>query len=84
MRSSTPNVFLCNGASCPKGLSDNVRVMSLNYLNNSPHRNVNLQLPRFVEQVFHLPKRVLDLLEIAAYTFAADRAIERGGKEALI
>lgn len=83
MSSSTPNVFLCNGAGCPKDLSENAKVISLSYFKNDPDRNVNLQLPRFVDQVFHLPPRILDLLEIAAYVFAADRAVQRGAKEAV-
>ncbi|MBA7542078.1 7-cyano-7-deazaguanine synthase [subsurface metagenome] len=83
MSSSTPNVFLCNGAGHPMDLVENAKVTSLSYFRDNPDRNVNLQLPRFVDQVFHLPPRILDLLEIAAYVFAADRAANRGSKEAV-
>jgi hypothetical protein len=40
-------------------------------------------LPKFVDQVYHLPPRILDLLEIAAYVFAADRASSRGPNNSL-
>ncbi|WAC06808.1 MAG: 7-cyano-7-deazaguanine synthase [Thermodesulfobacteriota bacterium] len=83
MSCSTPNVFLCNGAGRPKDLAKTAKVTSLIYFRNDPDCNVNLQLPRFVDQVFHLPLRILDLLEIAAYIFAADRAAQRGAKEAV-
>jgi hypothetical protein len=83
MSSPTPKVFLCNGATQPDGRADRAKVTSLSYFEDNPDRNVNLQLPRFVDQLFHLPSRVLDLLEIAAYVFAADRAAHRGPKEAV-
>jgi hypothetical protein len=58
-------------------------VTSLDYFSDNAARNVNLQLPRFVDQVLHLPQRILDLLEIAAYVFAADRMTFRGANEAV-
>jgi hypothetical protein len=36
-----------------------------------------------VQNVYHLPERTLDLLEIAAYVFAADRLVSRGPREAV-
>lgn len=83
MSSSAPNVFLCNGAQRPEDLAASVKAFSLNYLGDRPGHNVNLQLPRFALQLFHLPPRILDLLEIAAYVFAGDRAANRGSKEAV-
>lgn len=41
-------------------------------------RQIKLNLPQFVKNLFHLPERILDLLEIAAYVFGADRCIKRG------
>lgn len=83
MSPSTPKVFLCNGPENPKELVENAKVTSLSYFNKNHVRNVNLQLPRFVDQMFHLPPRILDLLEIAAYVFAADRTAHRGARDAL-
>jgi len=83
MNSSTPKVFLCNGAGYHKDLAGNEKVTSLDYISDNTARNVNLQLPRFVDQVLHLPQRILDLLEIAAYVFAADRMTFRGANEAV-
>jgi hypothetical protein len=58
-------------------------VTSLNYLPDDPNRLVTLRLPNFVDQFYHLPNRILDLLELAAYVFAADRATFRGAKDAV-
>lgn len=83
MSVSTPTIFLCNNASRPAGTSQDARVLSLSYLKDDPNRPVNLKLPSFVDQVYHLPPRILDLLEIAAYVFAADRWAYRGPKVAV-
>jgi hypothetical protein len=40
-------------------------------------RNIELSLPDFIRDVYHLPNRLLGLLEIAAYVFSADRLIRR-------
>jgi 7-cyano-7-deazaguanine synthase in queuosine biosynthesis len=45
--------------------------------------NVRIGLPKFVRGVYHLPERLLDLLEIACYVFAADRNISRGSNDAV-
>jgi len=83
MNASTPNVFFCNNASKPSGLSSECNVVTMAYLKGDPNRLVNLKLPRFVDQMYYLPDRVLDLLEIAAYVFAADRWAYRGPKQAV-
>jgi 7-cyano-7-deazaguanine synthase in queuosine biosynthesis len=83
MNIPTPNVFLCNGASKPTTLPPTTKNITLNYAKADPKRVINLKLPKFVDQVYHLPNRVLDLLEIAAYVFAADRMVCRGPKAAL-
>lgn len=49
----------------------------------STPKNINLGLPRFVDTLLYLPDRILDLLEIAAYVFAADRWTRRGTPESL-
>ena len=41
----------------------------------------NLPCLIFVRDVSHLPSRILDLLEIAAYVFCADRLASRGRKD---
>ena len=45
--------------------------------------NVKLGLPNFVRDVYHLPDRTLDLLELAAYVYCADRMSSRGPKVAV-
>ncbi len=65
------------------GPSDRRKPVILNYLGDQEEANVRVGLPSFVANVSHLPGRVLDLLEIAAYVFAADRKIDRGRKDAV-
>ena len=43
----------------------------------------DLPLVSIQENVYHLPPRILDLLELAAYLYAADRLITRGRKTSL-
>jgi len=83
MSDPPPSIFLCNGAARPEDFSQDAKIVTLSYSRDDPDRNVNLQLPRFVDQVYHLPDRILDLLEIAAYVFAADRWAHRGPKDAV-
>lgn len=78
-RPKKENIFLCNGAKC-KG----AEAMVLDYRASADERNVNLKLPQFVDQFNYLPDRILDLMEIAAYVFAADRSCRRGPKDAVI
>jgi hypothetical protein len=56
--------------------------LTLAYQLNVPtERNIELALPNFVRGVYQLPDRPLDLLEIAAYVFSADRLIRRGERD---
>ncbi|HLR88526.1 MAG TPA: hypothetical protein VK042_02235 [Atopostipes sp.] len=78
MSQAKEHIILCNGAKLPQSSIKEQDVVQLEYNPNSPDINVNIPLPKFVESVYHLPKRVKDLLEIAAYVFTADRKIKRG------
>lgn len=73
--------FLCNEASVD--VEQRQACRELRYIRESLPRNVNIRLPSFVNQVYHLPDRVLDLLEIAGYVFAADRLSSRGARDSL-
>ena len=78
-----PGVFLCNGASPPDGLHQrDCTVLDYRPSGSEPPL-VRLGLPGFVLSVYHLPNRCLDLLEIAAYVFAADRLTSRGSRESV-
>lgn len=83
MSESPPHLFLCNGASMPKRCVRDVHTEVLEYEQSKRGCNVKLLLPRFVGLVFHVPDRILDLLEIAAYVFAADRLTLRGKPDAV-
>jgi 7-cyano-7-deazaguanine synthase in queuosine biosynthesis len=78
---SPPKIILCNGASPIQNLAN--PVLKLEYRDDVPDKNITIQLPRFVRQAFRLPDRVLDLLEIAGYLYAADRLISRGSRSAV-
>ncbi len=72
---------ICNGAPTPRKRNDDVNLLKLEYRLGLKERNVNIGLANFVTEVFHLSDRILDLLEIAAYVFAADRKVSRGEKD---
>ena len=76
------SMFLCNGESLPDDM-DGVPGTALDYRPQIGNANVRLGLPDFVQSVYHLPDRFLDLLEIAAYVFAGDRLTLRGSKNAV-
>lgn len=81
-----PHLILCNGASPPKGTRKAYaqKAIRLEYRKSvASEPNVRIHLPEFVRDVYHLPPRMLDLLEIAAYAFAGDRSVQRGEKDAL-
>ena len=84
MGSDTPVLVLCNGASSPDESSGNQGAIVLDYRDGGDGVvNVKLGLPNFVRGVYHLPDRTLDLLELAAYVYCADRMSSRGPKVAV-
>ena len=74
------HLVLANGATGPP---DTTGALRLHYIKGQPDQRLRIGLPRFVQDVYHLPQRILDLLEIAGYVFAADRRISRGPKDAV-
>lgn len=85
MNTAPQHIVLCNGASLPieLGQTGESRTLCLEYRVIAGERNLKLLLPDFVRDVFHLPDRILDLLEIAGYIYSADRLVLRGMKDAL-
>lgn len=83
MTASPPVAVLCNGATLPKKGSRRFsqRIKLFDYREDAAHRNIKLGLPRFIKQLLHIPPRLLDLLELAAYVFCADRSLYRGEKD---
>ena len=80
MSNETPAVVFCNGAGESREISSkDSKPFNLAYLSQGPESaNVTIGLDRFVQNVFHLSDRVLDLVELAAYVYCADRMIRRG------
>ena len=85
MSAVDPVIFLCNDAQLPDGGSAAAsRIQILNYESRCGRpANLRIGLPDFVRGVYHLPDRVLDLLELAAYVYCADRMTSRGQVKAL-
>ncbi len=72
--------LLCSGADFV--VPRNAKSLRLDYREDK-QPNVRIELPSFVDQLLHVPARMLDLLEIAAYVYCADRWSHRGGKSAV-
>jgi hypothetical protein len=70
-------VFCCNGAPARRAAT------ILEYRPGAQHRNIVAGLPRFVQDVYHVSPRTLDLLEIATYVFSGDRSVFRGRLDAV-
>ena len=84
MGSDTPVLVLCNRAPPPFGNSRGQDAIVLDYLDgDGGSANVKLGLPDFVRDVYHLPDRTLDLIELAAHVYCADRMSSRGSKTAV-
>ncbi|HEV8485595.1 MAG TPA: hypothetical protein VGV87_18780 [Blastocatellia bacterium] len=78
-----PRIVFCNRASRAifrrrKGYPE---PLVLDYRDDS---RIRLGLPNFVRSVGTIPPRVLDLMELAGYLFAADRLTARGQPDALM
>jgi 7-cyano-7-deazaguanine synthase in queuosine biosynthesis len=71
--------FACNGAKAPSVLKAEV----LDYRSSKGPHKLRLLLPSLVWALGFIPPRVLDLLELAAYIFAADRLSSRGARDAV-
>lgn len=70
------HIFYCGVAPPAKAQKDS-RVLNT----KGPDRNIELDpLPLSRSHVAEVPPRILDLIDIAAYVFAADRITSRGGK----
>ncbi len=86
MTDGAPVIVLCNGANGPEGGQAQAAsaVLDLNYpQQGSTSPIVHIGLPNFVRDVYHLPDRVLDLLELGAYAYCADRLVRRGAIRAV-
>jgi len=57
------HLVLANGATGPPDTTGSLR---LHYIEGQPGQRLRIGLPQFVQDVYHLPPRILDLLEIAS------------------
>lgn len=78
-------IFLCNQPPAKSKRTSKIKdAQFLNYQDSQGNtRNVNLELPNFIKSVYHLPDRMLDLLEVAAYVYCGDRLTKRGTTDEL-
>ena len=81
MSTGACRTILCNSAGKPRSGGEVLRLEYLEGKGITP--NVRVGLPKFVRGIYHLPDRLLDLLEIACFVFAADRKISRGPNDAV-
>lgn len=72
---------VCNGAKFTRANKDETE-LRLDY-RPGLNPNIRIELPSFVDQLAHVPSRMLDLLEIAAYVYCADRWTNRGAKDSV-
>lgn len=75
-----PRLVLCSGAEEPPGspLLRGRRILKLDSL--GPGANITIKIEDITRAfVRDLPDRLVDLLEIASYVYAADFAMKRGG-----
>lgn len=80
---SRPRLVFCNRASraAIRRRKIDPEPLVLDYRDDS---RIRLGLPDFVRSVGTIPLRVLDLMELAGYLFAADRLTTRGQPDALM
>ena len=84
MSSDTPVLVLCNDASASDEDPSGQDTIVLDYADRAGDlAKVKVGLRNFVQGVYHLPDRTLDLLELAAYVYCADRMRSRGLKNAV-
>jgi 7-cyano-7-deazaguanine synthase in queuosine biosynthesis len=72
---------VCNGAQFALSGKDESELRLEYRAGQNP--NIRIGLPSFVDQLTHVPARLLDLLELAAYVYCADRWTDRGAKDAV-
>lgn len=80
---SRPRTIFCNRASrtAIRRRRSDPEPLVLDYRDDS---KIRLALPDFVRSVGTIPPRLLDLMELAGYLFAADRLTTRGQSDALM
>jgi hypothetical protein len=78
---------LCNGADVPSDphSEEEADTLRLHYRPSAEEegQRIKVNLPQFVQRARHIPDRIRDLLELAAYVFSADRLVSRGSKSAV-
>ena len=83
MSDNTKNIVLCNGVKLNHEVYED-KVLRLESREEQEGRNVRIGLNNFENTVYLIKDRCKDLLEIAAFVFAADRNTSRGKDNNLI
>ncbi len=80
----SPYAIACNGAQIPKLILRKCDSRILDYRDNGLNdQNIKALFPNFIGDLYFLPKRIKDLLEIAAYVYGADRLVSRGSRDSI-
>ena len=81
-KTDTRHIILCDGMAMPSPLAGTVPDYRITHLVNRdglPNRNMTVKIHDFASRLIpRMPDRTRDLIEIAAFVYAADRLIKRG------
>jgi len=84
MTEKSPNtVQVFCGELCTSNICNTKVINLLNHDINGVNANVTIGYEKFVSDPETLPSRILDLLQIAAFVFCADRLINRGKRDSI-
>lgn len=82
LKTDTRHIILCDGVAMPDSLAGTVpahRITRLVNRDELPNRNMTVKIHDFASRLIpRMPDRTRDLIEIAAFIYAADRLIKRG------
>ncbi|OPY59461.1 MAG: 7-cyano-7-deazaguanine synthase [Pelotomaculum sp. PtaU1.Bin065] len=82
LQPSVVNVFCGELSVAPENKEEKSLKLSYFDLENFD-ANINIGFNKFINDIESLPPRIIDLLEIAAYVFCADRAVDRGERNSI-
>lgn len=81
-KTDTRHIILCDGVAMPDQLTGTVPAHRITQLINReglPNRNMTVKIHDFASRLIpRMPDRTRDLIEIAAFIYAADRLVKRG------
>lgn len=71
------------GELCKSSVCSSEEINLINFDNDEIVSNMTTRFDRFIKTPQELPDRIIDLIQIAAYTFCADRCANRGARDSI-